>query len=624
MTVAVDAPAIPVVERAFARWVQEFNEALCSGDPERIADHFVDDGYWRDILSFTWGFQTFTGRQEIVGGLTGTLAQVHPRAARVAADRQSAKLVSRSAKRVIEGYFDFDTSIGRGTGFVRLLFNDHEAEPETPKLWILLTTLQEIRGFEERIGDRRPTGNEYSMEFGGENWLDRRKKAQKYEDHEPEVLIIGSGQAGLCLAARLTQIGVDALIIERNDRVGDNWRNRYHSLTLHNEVWANSLPYLPFPPNWPTFVPKDKLAGWLEAYAEIMELNVWCGAEFIGGTYDGTARLWTARVKWSGMERELHAPHLVFAIGSVSGVPNIPSLPGIEDFEGDVIHSSQFSTATKYQGTRALVIGTGNSGHDVAQELFSDGAAEVTLMQRSPTCVVSLEPSGTMVYELYSTGPIEDIDLITASIPFPVLQDSYQWLTKRMCDLDRELLDRLNKVGFRTDIGEDKTGFHMKYLRQGGGYYINVGCSNLIADGNIGVVQAHDLETFVPSGVRFTDGSMLHADVVVLATGYKNVQEGIRRLLGEDVADTIGPVWGFNDQGFMKNMWSRTHQEHFWIMGGALNESRLYSKFLALQIKADLEGILPPGHNSGQLPHQSSSDGHHQLRSCPERPTQLA
>lgn len=588
----LDAPATALAGDVFSNWVEKFGMALESGDPALIAGHFAEDGYWRDILSFTWDYRTFAGTAEIQRAVAATLAAAQPRSARVAADRYRPRLVKRSARPVIEGYFDFDTSVGRGTGFVRLLVN--ETEPFESKVWILLTTLQELRGFEEKVGLLRPTGVEYSMNFAGDNWLDARIKSQEYADRDPEVLIVGGGQSGLCLAARLTQIGVDALIVEKNERIGDNWRNRYHSLTLHNEVWANSMPYIPFPPTWPTFLPKDKLAGWLEAYAEFMELDVWAGTEFVGAHYDDAARVWKVRLtRRGGVERELRVPHVVLATGSVSGLPHVPVLPGLDEFAGEVIHSSQFTTGSAYQGKRAIVVGTGNSGHDVAQDLYGNGAAQVTLVQRNPTCVVSLVPSGTMVYALYSEGPpVEDVDLITAAIPYPVLKETYQWLTKRTCALDHDLLEKLRAAGFETDFEPDGTGFHMRYLRRGGGYYINVGCSDLIANGRIRLVQARDMTTFTPGGLRMADGSAIGADLVVMATGYENQQESVQRQFGPEVADKVGPIWGFNEDGFMRNMWTRTSQAGFWIMGGALNEARLYSRFLALLIKADLEGML--------------------------------
>src|SRR6202012_5058781 len=107
--------------------------------------------------------------------------------------------------------------------------------------------------------------------------------AAAYVDRDPAVLVVGAGQAGLSIAARLGQLQVDTLIVDRERRIGDNWRNRYHALVLHNQVHVNHLPYMPFPPNWPTYIPKDKLANWFETYAESMGLNVWSGPHFARG-----------------------------------------------------------------------------------------------------------------------------------------------------------------------------------------------------------------------------------------------------------------------------------------------------------------------------------------------------
>jgi hypothetical protein len=621
----VSAPATVAAE-IFDKWLERFADDLRDGAAERVAAHFRDDGYLRDILALTWDYRTFAGPAEIQAGFEAVPPPRWPRELRCPPERMAPRILRRSGRTILEAYFDFDTAAGRGTAFVRLQLDQpggdaDDADGEDPRVWMMLTTLQEIRGFEERIGHRRPDGTEFSYQFGGDNWLATRRKRAQFADRDPEVLIVGAGQAGLALGARLGQIGVDALIVEANERVGNNWRNRYESLALHNETWSNHLPYLPFPDSWPTFLPKDKLAGWLESYAEAMELNVWTSTRLTGAGYDSSRKAWQARLRTAdGTERTITAKHLVMATGSVAGAPVVPKLPGLADFAGEVMHSSQFTSGRAYAGKRAIVVGTGNSGHDVAQDLHGNGAAAVTVVQRGSTCVVSLVPSGTMVYALYQEGPADDIDLITAAIPYPVIHSSYQWLTRKTCELDRELLDGLRTVGFEVDMGGDDTGFHMKYLRTGGGYYINVGCSDLIARGQIGLLHARDLDTFVAGGARKRDGTVVPADLVVLATGFETQIATIRRLLGGEVADKIGGVWGFDDQGFMRNMWKRTAQEHLWIMGGGLAECRLYSRFLALQIKADLEGLYQGELQRGRghpLPVDALAD---QL----DRPLQLA
>lgn len=586
----VDETCQPDAHALFNDWLGEFAAAFESGDPAGTAAFFDSEGYWKDILAFTWSTRTFAGPDEIEHGLREAMSGAAPRDVRPSVGRTQPRRLRRLTRNVLEGYFDFDTSLGRGSAFVRLLVDGPE-----PKIWNLLTTLQELRGFEERVGDRRPSGSEYSRDFAGDNWSDLRAKERAFADRDPEVVVIGGGQAGLILAARLRQIGVDTLVVEKLPRVGDNWRNRYHALTLHNEIYSNHLPYLPFPDTWPRFLPKDMLADWLEAYVGFMELNVWTGTEFVSGRRDERDGQWDVELRTpDGAVRRMRTPHLVLATGGVSGIPNIPDLPGLDAFEGEVLHSSKFDRGERFAGHRAIVVGTGNSGHDIAQDLHANGAAAVAMVQRSPTCVVSLEPSGTLVYSLYREGiPVEDADLITSAIPLPVLTQAYQRLTERTTEMDRELLDGLRRAGFRTSLGDDGTGFHMLYLRRGGGYYIDVGCSELIAQRHIEVLRAAQMETFESGGLRLLDGRLVHSDVVVLATGYKNQQEEVRRLFGDEVAERVGLIWGFDGREMFRNVGQRTAQPGFWVMAGSLVDCRPMSRFLALQIKAELEGIAP-------------------------------
>jgi len=294
----VSAPATVAAE-IFEKWLERFADDVRSGVAQRVASHFRDDGYLRDILALTWDYRTFAGPAEIQEGIESASPASWPRNLRCPPERIAPRILRRSGRTVLEAYFDFDTEVGRGSAFVRLQPDQpgDDGNAEDPRVWMMLTTLQEIRGFEERIGDRRLDGTAFSYKFGGDNWLDTRRKRAQFADRDPEVLIVGAGQAGLALGARLAQIGVDTLIVEANERVGDNWRNRYESLALHNETWSNHLPYLPFPDSWPTFLPKDKLAGWLEAYAEFMELNVWTSTRLVGADYDSGRKTWRARLR---------------------------------------------------------------------------------------------------------------------------------------------------------------------------------------------------------------------------------------------------------------------------------------------------------------------------------------
>ena len=491
-------------------------------------------------------------------------------------------MTTRAGTQSTEAFFKFETAIGRCNGVVRLV---------GAKAWTVMTALNEIKGHEERTGKRRPTGQSHSRDFRGPNWLDQRKSAATYQDHDPVVLVVGGGHAGLSIAARLTQLGIDTLIVDRESRIGDNWRNRYHALTLHNQVQVNHLPYMPFPPNWPTYIPKDKLAGWFEAYVECLELNYWTGTELVGGAYDEKDQRWTVTLRRDGASQTMRPRHIVMATG-VSGIPNIPDIPSLKDFAGQVLHSSQYRDGEDWSGKRAIVIGTGNSGHDIAQDLYSSGA-QVTLVQRSPTLIVNIEPSAQLAYTLYDEGPpLDDCDLLAASMPTALVRKSHQALTEQGRKLDKPLLDRLEQRGFKLDWGEDGTGWQFLYLTRGGGYYFNVGCSDLVAEGKVALAQFSDIDRFVADGARVRDGSLIGADLVVLATGYKGQEHLVRKLFGDEIASRVGPIWGFGGGQELRNMFARTPQPGLWFIGGSLAQCRIYSKYLGLQIKAIEEGLL--------------------------------
>lgn len=574
------------------RWLARASEALRAGSGAPFRELLLPDAYWRDVLALTWDLHTFYGIEQIEEGLraasaTGRLSELQLRA------DVPVRRVVRGGREALEAVFEFAAPAGGGAGVVRLV-----AEPGAePRGWTVLTALQDLDGGAASTAPAAEDGppERHHRDFAGPNWLDRRRAAVRYDDREPEVLVVGAGQAGLGVAARLRHLGVDTLVVDRFERVGDNWRTRYHSLVLHNEVWANHLPFMEFPATWPIYVPKDMLAAFFEAYATFMELNVWSGTEFLGGQYDDAAGTWTVEVRRAdGTVRELRPRHVVMAVG-VSGIPYVPALPGIEEFGGEVLHSSAFENGSDYQGRRVLVVGTGTSGHDVAQDLFSRGA-EVTLVQHGSTTVVSVGPDAAgRVYNLYREGlPTEVTDLINIATPYPVMRHGYQLLTRELAEQDRELLDGLRAVGFELDSGSDGTGFQMKYLRTGGGYYLDVGCSGLIADGKVRLRRTSEIEGFDAAGVQLSGGGHEPVDVVILATGYQGQQELVARLFGPETAERAGAAWGFDDEGELRNMWRRTGQPGLWFSAGSLAQSRIFSRYLALQIRACLTGALDP------------------------------
>ena len=560
-------------------WLSHFEKVLQSGKSNDLEDCFHLESHWRDLLAFTGTISPFEGAKEISRGLNSFQKIARAHSFRIIDKHAQPRLVSRLGRPVIEAIFAFETKLGRGDGVVRL------PEDSQKTAWTFLTALSELKNFEEKVGLNRPSGEAYSRNFGGSNWLDQRQESIKFSNRDPVVLVVGGGQAGLAVAARLGQLEIETLVIDKHDRIGDNWRKRYHSLALHNQIHVNHLPYLPFPPTWPKYIPKDMLANWFELYAEVMQVDFWTGTELINADYYSSSEHWVATVKQNNnSERILKPKHIIFANG-VSGIPYRPKLGGLCDFRGEILHSEGFSNGAEWTGKRAAVLGTGNSGHDVAQDLHSNGVY-TSMIQRGSSTVVSIDPSAKLNYALYDEGDsLEDSDLIASAATYPLIVEGYQLAVKKMAEFDKELIAGLKKRGFKYDLGEDFTGHQMKYRRRGGGYYLDAGCSQLIIDGKIQLIQFDDIKKFVDTGILMKNGNVEKIDLLVLATGYYSQTELVSRLLGDKVAKKVGDIWGIGEDGEMANMWKATPQKGLWFMAGSLAQCRIYSKYLALQIK---------------------------------------
>jgi cation diffusion facilitator CzcD-associated flavoprotein CzcO len=573
-------------------WLAAFERALASRDVALIGTQFHQDCHWRDILAFTWHLTPVAGRDHVAARLAEEHEHTAAHGFHLPSGRRPPRQVRRLGIDSIEAIFAFDTADGHGAGIIRLS-PDIEAGGQM-KAWLLSTTLETLAGHAERIGANRPTGAAYSRNFGGDNWADARRKANAYDDRDPVVLVIGGAQSGLSIAARLNQLDIDTLVVEKWPRIGDSWRKRYHSLALHNSIHLNHLPYMEFPPTWPKYIPKDMLGNWFEFYADAMEINCWTDTEFVAAAWDEPAKSWTARLQRpDGTERIVRPRHLVFANG-VSSYPMIPELPGLEDFKGEVVHSEGFDSGAGWERRNALILGTGSSANDIALDLHSHGV-NTTLIQRGSTTVVSIDPSARLNEAIWDEGgALEDCDLIVSSSTPPLIIKAYQSVTKRMLELDKEMIEGLRGIGFKHDVGEDRTGHQMKYFRRGGGYNLDAGSSALMIKGELGLLQYDRIERFTAEGALLKDGSTVPADLIVLATGYFPQVELVRRALGEEMVERIGPVWGIDADGELSNMYKRTAQEGLWFIAGGLAQCRIYSKYMALQIKAMELGRLRP------------------------------
>lgn len=589
---SVDAPKVA------SKIVGSINELLSKQDHEGIAGLFLENGYWRDHLGMTWDLRTMKGTNKIVSFLGNIYhlekVEIVQEYATKNVEPEVVAFRGDGSVHGIQVFIRTLTKYGSGPGHIRLIHDGTDW-----KIWTLFTSMTEFNEHPEPLRHLRANGAQHGFQQERRNWLERREEEFNFEKTDPDVLVIGCGQAGLSIHARLKMLNVPTLIIDENDNIGDNWRKRYHHLVLHDSVGYDHMPYIKFPDFWPVYTPKDKLANFLKSYAEMLELNVWNNTSLEYSSWDEKKKQWTTVLKRKKNDgtvevRVLHPKHIIQATGH-SGKRNYPNFKGMESFEGDVLcHSSEFKGAKKDgKGKKAIVIGACNSAMDISQDFYERGY-DVTMLQRSSTTVMSSKAvSELLTGPLYSEDgpPVEVADLLTWSKPSEIYKAINADINELQQVQDKEILAGLNEAGFKTDRGPMNCGLWVKYLQRAGGYYIDVGTSQLIIDGKIKVKHGVGVSEILPRGVKLEDGTELEADEIVCATGYQNMRTATEAIFGEEVASKVGNVWGYDEEGEIRTMWRPSGFPGLWFHGGNLAICRYFSQLLAVQIKAQLEGI---------------------------------
>ncbi|KAG2090630.1 uncharacterized protein F5147DRAFT_787192 [Suillus discolor] len=450
----------------------------------------------------------------------------------------------------IQAFFDFETTVGIASGVFRLV-------PLADGSWkahTVFTNLENLKGFPEQNGPRR----DYQPNHG--KWAAKCAREIECIDEEPSVVVIGGGQGGLDVAARLKMLGMKTLVVEKNERI-----------------------------------------DWLESYAHSMELDVWTSATVMSVIPGTKGKKWSVTVQRPDRgERTFEVNHVVFSLGFGSGIGRVPDIPGQDDFKGQILHSSHHNLATDHAGKKVVVVGACTSAHDICADYVENGV-DVTMVQRSPSYIMSTrEGMPRLMAIFWEGGPPTDVaDRVNASYPNSLLKLVHQRVTKDIADADKELLDGLRKRGFKTTLGDDDSGFLLMAWNKGGGYYLDVGASQMIIDGKIKLKSDGPISRFTQTGLLFDDGSTLDADVVIFATGYADARHAYRALLPESLHDKMYPIWGLDKEGELNSVWrevggrsKNAELNGIWCMMGNLALCRFHSKHLALQIKSYEEGIF--------------------------------
>ncbi|KAJ7784755.1 FAD/NAD-P-binding domain-containing protein [Mycena metata] len=573
-----------------ASWLLDFGNFLAASDVQRTSACFQPNGFLRDVLVFTWKNRTLRGIEKIVAYLGDAFArgvsvsqfQIDERPG---LSPSVGPTLSTSCASAISSGFLFSTAIGVGRGYFTLVPGDVDVSEW--KAVTVLMTLWEIYGHEEQ-GAEEGT-------YGGHTiaWEDVDAERRSQVEHDPYALIIGGGQTGLNVAARFRQMQIPALVIEQYPRIGDNWRKRYPTLSLHTPKTHHTMLYHPYPDNWPTFTSRDKLANWLEQYAVSQDLCVWTNSHPLPmPTYDFKSGRWSVTILRHGKSVMLHPAHIVLAAGTI-GTPLIPSLPGRDIFRGPILHSAHYQGGKPFAGKNIVVVGAGNSAADICQDLVVQGAGAVTMIQRSSTCVVACSSIRQVAERIWPEGSsIAVADFKWMATPFRLLKEVLSEKKEELRAQEKKLHETLTGAGLELNMGKDGSGQFPMFFERFGGYWLDVGCTELIGSGQVKIKHGVEIEKLTVDSVIFEDGSMLQADAIVFATGYESIRDTMRGLFGDAVMDQTGPVWGVDEEGEIRGCYHASGHPGLWFAGGNFVTSRFYSKQLALQIKATELGFM--------------------------------
>ncbi|KAH8796100.1 hypothetical protein F5882DRAFT_320678 [Hyaloscypha sp. PMI_1271] len=578
--------------------IDSLNSMLNTKGYSQLISLMASTSYWRDHLCLSnTKFSTLFGAEEVISFIQKRGKQCNIKSFALGDKKPEIVNVDPIGKvKCILVYIKFQNKIGNGRGILRLI-QDVENGDEW-RIYTMFTTLRDLTDTPFLTGSKRPF-HAVPEAAGNLSWGEYHERKKHFIDQEPAVLIVGAGHSGLMTAARLSMLAVPTLVIDKQTRSGDAWRLRYEDLVLHDSCYSNAVPYLPYPPTWPVLAPKDKVADFLECYEAALDLNVWNETHIILSKWEADKKCWLVEVErcqdGKKTRRTLHPRHIVQATG-LNGEPRIPEIPGVQTFEGKTMHSSSFKGGSAdYKDKKVIVVGSGNSAHDISQACCKAGAS-VTMIQRSPTLVVSL----ARVHKLLSLNynehiPAEEADLMSLSLPSTLFRTVGADALSLLSSMDAPLIASLSAVGFRPTPPDPYLNILILTIQRAGGFYVNIGASELIASGAITVKSSPGLSIsrINPHSVVLSDEEEIgNVDEIIFATGYENGRARTRKVFGDAVADGIESIWGFDGMGEIRGVWRRGGRPGFWVAAGAFWISRYYSRLLALQIKAIEMGLV--------------------------------
>ncbi|KAI1383771.1 FAD/NAD(P)-binding domain-containing protein [Hypoxylon trugodes] len=594
--------------------VEAFDNALSTNDTKGLASCFLDgQPYWRDILALTSHLRTFTKPGVIVPALLETK---NLRGVKGGLKFERADFVPATpVLQFIDCRVTFKTTAPAATcsGRLILLPIKVEGRPDKEilswKIWILSTWIDNL-----------------DVQAEDENLL--RSPGRNLDDLttiETDVLIVGGGNSGTSIAARLKALGVESVILDRNPRVGDNWAFRYDCVRFHLPAAACAMPYLPFKKEWqtPHLLKRDELADHLIRYAAEFDLNYINSMKIQTTTYDQVKKRWTIQFETPNGVVKAIGKQLVQSTGFSASKPYRPPMLDVQRYRGINIHSAEFKNAQllKNHGAKSVVvIGSANTAFDVIEDCNRTGL-KTTIVARSPTYILPVDyVRNAQAMGLYDHVPIENADKHFLTLPNAVESQITHGLLARLASEEPNRYESVAATGFPVLVSSHPdASLQHHLLERGGGHYVDVGGAvELLTEGKVGVKGGVSPVAYTATGLRFSDGTTIDTDAVIWCTGFadkdarstaadifggsdgqksvKLANGNAKDVLGPlDIADRLDTTFALDAEGEVRGFWKRhLRMENYWAMGGHMQLQRWWSGVLAQQIKMAVEGILPP------------------------------
>ncbi|KAF2169740.1 hypothetical protein M409DRAFT_20155 [Zasmidium cellare ATCC 36951] len=561
----------------------------------------ADNAIWRDSFAFSGTFRTFFGPDKILQTWQDLTKQSMPNEFQI---DDGSPFIMRLGPEMswIQATFSFHihgARPSRCSGTIGISPANASTNSDW-RIWLLCTVLEQPEGFPdvdrlETAPKEVPNSNvsdsaicQYAM--NGSHSI----TAEDSKSLSLDCLVVGAGIGGLCMAARLKALGLSYIVVEKHEEIGDVWtKDRYDSVRLHTSKHYNQMPGTPptFGKDDPYLLTGQQLSDGFKRFAEMfgVNTNVMTSTCLEKAEYNERERVWSAQLKRQGQALRIRSKHIVLAIGDMGHKPNVPMYEDHDTYKGDIIHARAWKNATPWKGKRGVVIGSANSAHDVISDMDKSDFESITLIQRSRAFVLPGSTFSALVDPVYNENTLTDVsDRILLSLPLSIQRLEAMAGIRAMADLNPTKFDQMEANGFKTRRYGDLWG---QIYESQGKHFFDIGAGDLIANGRVKVRSDALPVAYTESGLLLDDGTRIDADVVVFATGYtSNFRSTTHEIFGPEVSRHLRPFWGLDAEGEVLGAWRQTGHHGIWYTGHGFAHARYYSRFVAIQIKADILG----------------------------------